>query len=414
LADAGSDRTVTCAVPIVSLDGTGSSNNVSYVWSPSSNIIGLNTNSIVQTSTPGIYTLVVSNLNNGCTSSDQVNVFNAPNLPLVQTFSTPVSCYGGEDGGVSASITGGVLPIQYQWNTPNADTTLQVDSLQAGIYTITVRDGNSCVIPMQIEVTQPDSIEYEIRMDSISCYGESDGLIAILNTVGGTAPYTYSFDNKEYSITRILDNVSPGAHTYSIRDAHSCEQYGTVNMYEPNEIFVYAGEDVTIDLGDSTRLQAQVFVETDTFGVRWYQNVQISCDSCLSPMASPLQSTLYEIYLTDGNGCKATDQVMVNVSTNRPVYIPNAFTPNGDGINDWITVYGNSKYVKKVKLFEIYDRWGERVYQGKDISPSDEESGWNGVFRGKAMNPQVFVYHAEVEFIDGKVEKYKGDLTLIR
>ena len=70
--------------------------------------------------------------------------------------------------------------------------------------------------------------------------------------------------------------------------------------------------------------------------------------------------------------------------------------------------------VKTIKNFQIYDRWGESVYGLTDFSPNDPASGWNGTFQSKALNPGVYVYFAEIEFIDGYIEMFKGDVTLVK
>jgi gliding motility-associated-like protein len=96
------------------------------------------------------------------------------------------------------------------------------------------------------------------------------------------------------------------------------------------------------------------------------------------------------------------------------VYIPNIFSPNDDGENDWFTVYADLKGVKQVKQFQIFDRWGDQVFQRENFQPNDPTLGWDGRYRGQEMNPAVFVYYAIVEFIDGQEVLFKGDVTLMR
>jgi gliding motility-associated-like protein len=95
------------------------------------------------------------------------------------------------------------------------------------------------------------------------------------------------------------------------------------------------------------------------------------------------------------------------------VYIPNVFSPNGDGINDFFTIYGN-KDVEQVLEMRIFDRWGNFVYANNRFPPNEENYGWDGAFKNIAMNPAVFAYWAHVQFTDGSVAFYKGDVTLVR
>lgn len=99
------------------------------------------------------------------------------------------------------------------------------------------------------------------------------------------------------------------------------------------------------------------------------------------------------------------------------VYIPNVFTPNNDGKNDYFTVYGGVN-VKRINNLKIFDRWGEMVFDKDNFPPNLEIEGWDGSIKHKdnstPFNTAVFVYSAEVEFINGEKETFKGDVTLIR
>jgi gliding motility-associated-like protein len=95
------------------------------------------------------------------------------------------------------------------------------------------------------------------------------------------------------------------------------------------------------------------------------------------------------------------------------VYIPNVFSPNGDGKNDWVTVFANDR-IKKVVYLEIFDRWGNNVFKATNFLPNDPLLGWDGTFRGLPMNPAVFAYVAVVELVNGDQIPFKGDITLLR
>ncbi len=103
----------------------------------------------------------------------------------------------------------------------------------------------------------------------------------------------------------------------------------------------------------------------------------------------------------------------VFVKKDRPVYIPNAFSPNDDGINDLLTVFGGKNAVK-VHSFLVFNRWGETVFEHYNFSPNDPSIGWDGRHRGQFLNPGVFTWIAEIEFLDGSVELYEGAVNLIR
>ena len=154
--------------------------------------------------------------------------------------------------------------------------------------------------------------------------------------------------------------------------------------------------------------------EIDT--IIWTPTTGLSCTDCLNPRIDSLyQTTQYSVTVINQNGCRATDQIMVHLKKTREIYIPNAFSPqNLDGFNDVFMIYAGNGKVRQINTFRIYDRWGEIVFEAYNFQPNDPGNGWNGRLRGEFLNPSVFVYLAEIEFVDDVVELYKGDVTLIR
>jgi gliding motility-associated-like protein len=118
------------------------------------------------------------------------------------------------------------------------------------------------------------------------------------------------------------------------------------------------------------------------------------------------------VTVTNEAGCVATDDVLVQVNIVRPVYIPNVFSPNNDGINDRFTVYAGPA-ADFVESLQIYSRWGELVFENS-FTPNDELAGWDGTFNGQLVNPGVFTYLARVHFLDQKVVNYAGTVTVLR
>ena len=94
------------------------------------------------------------------------------------------------------------------------------------------------------------------------------------------------------------------------------------------------------------------------------------------------------------------------------MYAPNIFSPDGDGVNDVFTIYARG--VTEIRSLQVFDRWGAEIFLVEHLQPNDELRGWDGRFRGKELNPAVFVWQAVVEFVDGEVEVYSGDVTVQR
>ncbi len=178
-------------------------------------------------------------------------------------------------------------------------------------------------------------------------------------------------------------------------------------------IVVDAGEDQNIALGKSAILSGRV--SDPLASLRWSPPETLSCIECPNPQASPLMPTTYTLQAITPDGCIALDSVTVAISGDRPVFFPNAFSPNGDGRNDFFGPYGGEG-ILQVRSLRIFDRWGNLLYQQElaDLPVFQNGGGWDGRVEGREADTGVYVYLAEVEFIDGQVFQYAGDVLLIR
>jgi gliding motility-associated-like protein len=123
---------------------------------------------------------------------------------------------------------------------------------------------------------------------------------------------------------------------------------------------------------------------------------------------------VYQVTATNANGCRDQASIRIIVKKDIPVYIPTAFSPNGDGNNDWFTVYAGQGTITNIRSMQIFNRWGEQVFQSQNFQPNVPAEGWDGLFRNQYLNPGVFAYVVEVEYFDGTTDLLKGDVTLAR
>ena len=175
-----------------------------------------------------------------------------------------------------------------------------------------------------------------------------------------------------------------------------------------------AGQDTTIKLGETIDIEAQLSF-FDYYTYDWSVNEgDIECPSCRETTIQPLEDRkYYRVLVTTAAGCIATDSFLVIVEKDRNLFIPNAFSPNSDGNNDIHDVYSTNN-VAMIKRYLVFDRWGELVCNKENIPQRWTNFGWDGTFRGQKMQTGVYVYMIEVEFIDGEVLRYSGDLSLFR
>jgi gliding motility-associated-like protein len=224
----------------------------------------------------------------------------------------------------------------------------------------------------------------------------------------------YSINEGNFQQSSLFSQLSGGIYEVLVQDVNGCEFELDVQVPDGNDLWLDLGEDQTIELGDDTDVYALFNIpETEIEDFSWNDDEDIGCDSCFIQNLSPTSTTTYGATLLDINGCRITDLVTIFVQKNRNVYIPNVFSPNLDGHNDVFMIF-SGKGVAEILEFNIYNRWGEPVFEAYNFQPNDPTYGWDGKFRGIPANSAVFVWYAQIAFIDGEIILFKGDVTLIR
>jgi gliding motility-associated-like protein len=333
----------------------------------------------------------------------------------------------GQDEELNCDITDATLGgpgntpgVTFQW-TGNVSNPAIANPIvtDTGTYVLTVTTPFGCTDTDQVTITEdvtPPSAD--ISVSDVSCFGLNDGFITINSVTGGVSPYLCSFNGSPFSSQKSFTNLSPGNHTIIIVDAAGCQSTLNFTVQEPEQVNVeiqgnFEGNDPVVNLGDPVTLQiitTPPFSELDS--VIWLPADLVDCDTCQSNSLYLTQQTTFTVVVDEG-GCRDEDNLTVFVKKVHPIYVPSAFSPNNDGVNDLLVIYGG-KEVKTVKSFLLFSRWGETVYQYYNFMPNDPTFGWNGEHRGEKLNSAVFVWFAEVEFIDGKVELFEGSVNLMR
>ncbi len=408
------------------LDGTGSSSGpeIEYLWSgPTGGINGVDDEITADAILPGTYTLVVSNISNGCSSSAQVTIQQDIDLPNVQiVMPEELDCSTLEvtlDGTGSTSGSG----ISYSWlddSGTEISTSISFETENPGVYELTVLNvNNGCTNSSSIVVIENTDIPTDalLVIEDPSCFGDQNAFINIEQVIGGTAPYLFSLNNEPFSNNNFYNNLAAGSYEIALEDANGCRWDTLILIQEPLPIELNLGPDIELELGENATVQAQVNLPLNQIDTLiWSPDDLIICvDSlCMEGIVQTFNTISLNATIIDENGCRASDEVTIVMQKDRRVFIPTAFSPNGDGTNDKFQIFVDQSQIVKINEFRIFNRWGEVVYEAEDFTPDDPVNGWDGNFKNERMNPGVFVYFAEIEFIDGLVEIYKGDVTLMK
>jgi gliding motility-associated-like protein len=174
---------------------------------------------------------------------------------------------------------------------------------------------------------------------------------------------------------------------------------------------VNAGPDIVTATGSIIPLPVKG--SDDITKIEWTPVKGLSCYDCLTPTATPTDDITYHVKVTNRFGCVGSDDIMLKlVCDEGSIFIPNSFSPNGDGQNDVFYVRGQG--MQTIRIFRIFNRWGQVVFERTGINSNDPTKGWDGRYKGAILNPDVFVYYVEVVCDKGAVNLLKGNITLIR
>lgn len=314
------------------------------------------------------------------------------------------------DGSILVNANGGVAPYTYEWSNGMTNSTLT--NLTAGTYELMVTDANGCTGSASVELTNNAAPQIEeIIQTNVDCDNEDASAEVVLSNPSADLKYEWTNEAGEViANTPNVQRLSPGIYEIAVTNSYGCEVFETIEIEAVSPISATLINELRMDLG--TTIDLEVLVNTtEEVSYEWYPANGLSCTDCPNPVANPLVSTEYTVIVRNENGCEVSADVLVRVIPKDDLFVPNAFSPNGDGINDSFTAFAGEN-VAKIKALRVFDRWGAEVFRNQNFSPNVEAEGWDGTFKGSVMKMGVYVYFIEVEYIDGSTQIKKGDLTI--
>lgn len=338
-------------------------------------------------------------------------------------FDKHLLCDGGTVSFIDSTIFNNAV-TQYQWDFGDGGTSSLQNPVHnytiPGLYTVklTVHTISGCMdslrLPDTIRVVQSPLIA--IGGDSIACIFDPmvhTGLILRPDT--SSVSWSWTFPNGN---TATVQNPSQQVYTvagnYIISsiavNSSGCRDTTTKNIFInplptvtlPGSLTMQAGYPVIIPATYSSTIGSYLWTPSST----------LNCSTCPQPVAAPKFNTTYQVVFTDSNGCKNTGRInIIVICKNANVFVPNTFSPNGDGSND--VFYPRGKGINRAKILRIFDRWGEVVFEAKDFPINDPNYGWNGNYMGKKPQPGVYVYQIEFYCDNGDIIRFEGNVALI-
>lgn len=384
--------------------GIKSDESFSFKWSTG------HTTDAVTGLRPGPYQVTLTN-GKGCTTRADFEVLGIPPISInVEEVKHP-TCPEKEDGYINVEVEGGVgIQYFYEWSDPELEKKWRLDNLKGGEYELTVADVSGCVGTSKIQLDIPPPIEPAFQTLDPTCPEFTDGSIAIEANEDGALPFTYSLNNSTPRTQTEYTELPSGEYDLLITDSRNCSKVEKVVLEEPEEFAVELGEDRMFLIGETKSLVTNNVLDDPSYQFEWFPTESLDCADCPNPLASPKETTTYSVIVTNEEGCYREDEVTININLDRPVFFPTAFSPNGDGNNDFFEI-PPGKTTSKIVRLRVFARWGQLLYDSELVGGDVK---WDGNFEDRPANEAVYIFSADILFADGQVLPFHGDVLLLR
>jgi gliding motility-associated-like protein len=321
----------------------------------------------------------------------------------------PEICKGAS---IELTAAGGV---SYSWSPSDAINNPTASSVMASPlvnskYIVEVTNQFGCKKKDSVFITVRQPFNIQLVTDTFVCAGSQVPLPAT-----GAASYQWINNMAELNNSRIASPVARpvSSTTYTVvgTDAYNC-------FTDTAKVFVNVkplpsvniGADMQVAGGDPVPLTATY--SNNVVSWNWSPSANLSCTNCALPMGNPGPETRYILTVKTSFGCEASDTMIAKlVCDESRVLVPNAFTPNGDGVNDVFSIRGSGTLVRH---FKVYGRWGNVVFEKSNFSSNDRSAGWNGMINGEPASVGTYVYMIEMQCATGQVFSRKGTVVLAR
>jgi gliding motility-associated-like protein len=362
----------------------------------------------------GTYTITVTDAH-GCQAVNTVTITSLPGPTSTISSSTNASCYL-QNGAASVSVTGGSAPYTYSWNSTPVQTTQNLQNVPAGNYTVTVTDGGGCTSTSSVYLAQTGGMLLTSTSTNEDC-GQANGTVTVVATMGtGTYNYTWSTNPPQSSST--VSGLGAGTYTVTVTDGVCTATTDVTVQSNPGPTAGFSAHPSIITQGGEVNFSDN----SSGFIASWLWDFGDGSthDTTQSPNHefSNIGTFLVTLTVTDANGCTDTYSDTVVVHDIFTLYIPNSFSPNDDGTNDYFAPKGLNVDPDDYEM-AVFDRWGNCIFRTtKWNSVSNQSEGWNGTVHNNGNVDEdivmdVYVYRIRCKDLLGTKHQYIGRITLL-
>jgi gliding motility-associated-like protein len=310
--------------------------------------------------------------------------------------------------------------FDFSWGTNDGEIITSTNQrmitiTRKGTYQLNVLNTlNGCESRTSVRISDdpnvPSDIEAEVT-DAL-CHNENNGEIFIQSAQGGYAPYDYFLNDRQVN-SSVIENLSPGTYTLTVRDKYDCVFNKTITVENPPIVEVNIGEDLDMYFEQETLLTfTSNYSINDIADIAWYNREGTLLGSNEELVYIGTDKDVIELIITTVNGCQSKTRINISVDNTLEMYFPNIFSPNGDGVNDRFVLYKN-KIPAQINQVVVYDRFGNKMFESQGGNFGEDFIGWDGTFNGRFVQPGVYILQIDISNFKGQREIITKDLTVI-
>lgn len=343
--------------------------------------------------------------NSGCIRDTTINI-TQPTVLSASAATTNATCSVNPTGNIIVEAQGGGTTYQYSIDGINFQPS-PVFNVFDGSYVVTVRDNNGCTVTLNEVVGLTNDLFLSTRTDTTICFGGSIALTTDSYT-GATFDWSGQGLSSSTSQSPVATPTSLGLNTYTVTATLGrCTATDEVNITVNSQVQVSVGADQSIISGESVQLNGGVSGANTYLWTSNPSDATLTSTTILNPVATPPVTTTYTLTATNASGCTASDDITITVIP-YCIKVKNAFSPNGDGVNDKWQIYDQYDCLSNITV-TVFNRYGSKVFQSRDY-----RNNWDGTYNGKPCPDGTYYGVIEFKLVSGKKFTKKTDITIIR
>lgn len=350
-----------------------------------------------------------------CEESVSFNLIQPEPLELLSELVVP-SCDYLSDGQIRVQVAGGVPPYRQKLGSrEQLGSEVVFGDLPGNRYSYLITDNNGCLLSDTFHLPAPEPLALQKQRTEPDCYDADNGSVAV-QVEGGNGGYRIRWTDSrgERFLGNAIEAAGRGVYWIEVTDQEGCMLRDTLLLGAPPRLELDLQLDNPVKEYKTYTPVVSVAGGKGLYTYLWYWNDSLfySCSDCLPPDLVPTTYEELKLEVFDENGCYAVDRERLAILDNKNFFVPNAFSPNGDGINDCFGPFGYPEI--RIVSFGVFDRWGNQVYAAPPFDMSDSNICWDGTLQGKKLPTGIYIWRLLAIFPDGYEATRQGSVLLVR